>query len=426
MNDSPPTPKGWLNRTVIGAGVTSFLSDVCYEMAAAALPSFLQLLTPFASFFVGLIEGTADAIANFAKLSVGWYSDRLERRKPFVVFGYALTGVSQALFAFASGWPLVFVGKSLGWLGKGIRGPLRNAIMADAVAPEDRGKAFGFHRAGDTIGAVVGPLLTFAILRWLPPELYSEPSRPFRLIFLLTLIPGIGAAVAFALMIRERPHAPNPQHLVASIRALPKSFGRWLIAVGVFGMGDCSDKLLILAATQMLTPELGPASAIQIGILLYAWRNLTQAAVAYPVGVISDRIGPRRPLIAGYFLGAITMAGFALTDQFHLASRGMFVILFALAGTYLAIEESLESVITADLVPDRSLRGTAYGVMGSVNGAGDFLSSLAVGALMYMHWAGIPTAFLVAAVTMLAGALLLTRIGREADQPPPEIQEAAS
>lgn len=424
MNDTPPAPKGWLNRTVIGAGLTSFLSDVCYEMAAAILPSFLQLLTPFAAVFVGLIEGTADAIANFAKLSVGWYSDQLERRKPFVVVGYALTGVSQALFALAFSWPLVFIGKSLGWLGKGIRGPLRNAIMADAVAPEDRGKAFGFHRAGDTIGAVIGPLIAYAILRWLPPDLYSDTQTPFRLIFVLTLIPGLGAALTFALLIRERPHPPNPQRLFATLRALPGSFRRWLIAVGVFGLGDCSDKLLILAATLMLTPEIGAARAIQFGILLYAWRNVTQALIAYPVGVASDRIGPRRPLIAGYFLGAAVMAGFALTDQFHLASRSMFVALFALAGAYLAVEEALESVITADLVPDRSLRGTAYGLMGTVNGVGDFFSSLAVGALMY--WVNIPTAFLAASVTMLAGALLLTRISRQADQPAPDIQEAAS
>src|SRR5258706_10821205 len=157
----------------------------------------------------------------------------------------------------------MFLAKSIGWLGKGIRGPLRNAILADAVAPEDHGKAFGFHRAGDTIGAVVGPLIAYGIFRWLPPGTFSKPDSTFRLVFLLTLIPGIGAAVSFAVLIRERPHPANPHRFFASLRSLPRSFRRWLIAVGVFGLGDCSDKLLVLAATLLLIPELGPERAVQ-------------------------------------------------------------------------------------------------------------------------------------------------------------------
>lgn len=404
MND-PPAAKGWFNRTVIGAGLTSLLADVCYEMAAAALPSFMRMLTPLAAPFVGLVEGSADAISNFAKITVGWYSDRLPRRKPLVVFGYALTGVSQALFALAVGWPLVFVGKSLGWLGKGIRGPLRNAILADAVAADDRGKAFGFHRAGDTIGAVVGPLIAYAILHFLQPGSLDEQFSAFRLIFVLTLIPGVGAALTFALMIRERPHPANPREILASLRALPRDFRRWLVGVGVFGLGDCSDKLLILAATITLEPALGTKSAAEFGILLYAWRNLVQALIAYPIGVLSDRIGPRRILFAGYLLGALVMSGFAAAGGLQIASRQAFLVLFALAGVYLAVEESLEGVMTADLVPDRSLRGTAYGVMGTVNGVGDFISSLAVGLLM--QFTTISIAFLAAASAMLIGSILM-------------------
>jgi MFS family permease len=415
MND-PPVAKGWFNRTVIGAGLASMLADICYEMAAAALPSFLRSLTPLFAPFVGLIEGSADAISNFAKLTVGWYSDSLTRRKPLVVFGYALTGLSQALFAFALGWPLVFVGKSLGWLGKGIRGPLRNAILADAVAAEDRGKAFGFHRAGDTIGAVVGPLIAYAILREMP-----ESASAFRLIFLLTLIPGIGSALTFAFLIKERPHPANPRQFMGSLRALPKDFRRWLVGVGVFGLGDCSDKLLILAATLTLEPTLGPKGAAEFGILLYAWRNLTQALIAYPVGVLSDRIGPRRILIAGYLLGSLVMAGFATMGEFEWQSRLVFLVLFTLAGIYLAVEEALEGVMTADLVPDRSLRGTAYGVMGTVNGVGDLFSSLIVGWLMYVT--NIRTAFLTAAGIMLIGTIIMAAIRRSPNNNAPNIPE---
>ena len=156
MSDAPSP---WLNRTVLGAGLTSFLADVGYEMATAILPAFLQMLRiPPESIgaVLGLIEGTADLLANAVKIAVGWYSDRIGQRKAFVVGGYALTGSAFALCALALAWPLVLVAKSLAWIGKGLRGPLRNAILADAVEPKDHGKAFGFHRAGDTLGAIAG------------------------------------------------------------------------------------------------------------------------------------------------------------------------------------------------------------------------------------------------------------------------------
>src|SRR5438067_13700174 len=152
----PRPPSTWLNRTVVGAGLTSFLADVGYEMATAALPTFLPLIgltQDQAARVLGFIEGTADLLANAVKIAVGWYSDRIGKRKAFVVGGYALTGSAFALCALALSWPLVLVAKSLAWMGKGLRQPLRNAILADAVEPAHHGKAFGFHRAGDTLGA---------------------------------------------------------------------------------------------------------------------------------------------------------------------------------------------------------------------------------------------------------------------------------
>src|SRR5262245_34677380 len=168
MND-PATPTGWLNRTVIGAGLTSLLADVSYEMATAVLPGFFQVMA-IPGYLLGLTEGTGDALANFVKLGVGYYSDRIGKRKALVVTGYALTGVSLSLFAFAFSWPLILLGKSLAWIGKGLRGPLRDAILADSVPPAMIGKAFGFHRAGDTIGAIIGPILGWILLRQLPAD----------------------------------------------------------------------------------------------------------------------------------------------------------------------------------------------------------------------------------------------------------------
>src|SRR5688572_359681 len=211
MND--PASSGWFNRTVIGAGLTSFLADVGYEMATALLPAFLRLLhvpPELVGAILGLIEGTADLLSNAVKLLVGWYSDRIGQRKAFVVGGYALTGSAFALVALAAAWPLILVAKSLAWIGKGLRGPLRNAIITDAVEPQHRGKAFGFHRAGDTLGAIAGPLPGAALLAWMPGHWFATPDEPYRVVFLLTLIPGLGAALAFALLIREQRFTPKP------------------------------------------------------------------------------------------------------------------------------------------------------------------------------------------------------------------------
>jgi MFS family permease len=413
MSNSDPSdrpPQHWLNKTVVGAGITSLLADVCYEMAAAVLPSFMLALSLPAT-LLGIVEGTADATSNFAKLGVGWLGDRLGRRKPFVILGYALTGLSQALMAL--GWPMILVAKVIGWFGKGVRSPLRNAILADAVPAEHRGKAFGFHRAGDTIGAILGPLAGFALLRWLPTDWFSSPIGSYRLIFLLTLIPGIGSVLAFALLVKEKPNPSQPQlRLWGSIRAMPRDFRRFLAGVGVFGLGDCSDKLLVLAATEILSPSMGARDAASTGILLYAWRNVVQAATAYPIGAISDRVGPRKPLLVGYLIGVITMLGFAASGTALLSNSSViiafFVVIFTLAGTYLSTEEALESVLTANLVPDRSVRGTAFGILGSVNGVGDLVSSLVVG-LLIQH-VSISAGFLYAAALMILGSILLVRV----------------
>jgi MFS family permease len=408
-----PEPTGWFNRTVLGAGLTSFLADVGYEMAGAVLPNFLGALGVQAvGGLVGLIEGTADAVSNFVKLGVGWHSDRLARRKPLVVLGYAVTGAANGLYALAAGWPLVFLAKVAAWVGKGVRGPLRNAILADAVAPADRGKAFGLHRAGDTVGAVLGPLLAFAVLWSAGPALAStegDPTAAYRLIFLLALVPGLGSALAFALMIRERPRPANPAlRFGASLRAMPRPFRRFLVGVGVFGLGDFTDKLLIVAAAALLAPAEGPARAAALAAALYAWRNTCQAAVAFPIGWLGDRFGRRGLLALGYLVGAGMMAGFGLA--FFAGTTGLPALagLFALGGVYLAAEETLEAALTADLVPDRALRGTAFGLMATVNGLGDFVSSVAAGLLFDL--ASPAWAFGSAAALMLLGAGLLQRV----------------
>jgi len=174
-------PKSWMNRTVCGAGVTSALGDFCYETTTVILPGFLAVLGIPAA-VLGIIEGVADAVASFTKMISGYIAGKLGHRKLLVVVGYGLTPFGQVLIAMAAGWPLLLVGRVISWFGKGLRGPLRDAIVTQAINPETRGRAFGFHRAMDTVGAVVGPLLGVALLGWAQELSWEDPAGPFRVV----------------------------------------------------------------------------------------------------------------------------------------------------------------------------------------------------------------------------------------------------
>lgn len=171
----------WLNRTVAGAGLTSALGDFCYETTTVILPGFLAVLgIPAAA--LGIIEGIADAVASFTKMASGYVADKLGHRKLLVLIGYGLTPVGQALIALAVGWPLLLLGRIISWFGKGLRGPLRDAIVIQAITPQTRGRAFGFHRAMDTVGAVAGPLLGVALLGWAQVLPWDDSAGPFRFV----------------------------------------------------------------------------------------------------------------------------------------------------------------------------------------------------------------------------------------------------
>jgi MFS family permease len=403
---TPEAGDRWLNRNVVGMTVTSFLSDLGHEMATSILPAFLAMLgAPPAA--LGAIEGIADATSSFVKLGTGWMSDRLGHRKAVTVGGYALTGVSQAIFAFANGWGLVLVGRVVGWFGRGIKGPLRSAMMADSVPASVRGKAIGFHRAGDTLGAVVGPLLAVLLLPFLHARLGSDAGHTLRAVFLLTAIPGLAAAAVFALVVQEKRRPPNHTlRFWAAVSSLPTRLRRAMVGVGLFGSGDFSHTLMILAAIQLLTPSLGTVKASAVAGLLYVLHNSTYALSPFPVGALSDRMGRRPLLSAGYLLGAaVSVAlGVMLTQ-----GKGGWIalgIVFALGGAMLGIKDTLEDAIVADFA-DAGLRGTAYGVLGTVNGVGDLVSSVVVGALWTLHplWG-----FGYAAVMMAVGAIVVMRV----------------
>jgi MFS family permease len=396
----------WLNRTVAGAGLTSALGDFCYETTTVILPGFLSVLgVPAAA--LGIIEGTADAVASFTKMVAGYIADKFGHRKVLVVVGYGLTPIGQALIALALGWPLILLGRIISWFGKGLRGPLRDAIMVQSITPETRGRAFGFHRAMDTIGAVAGPLLGVVLLGWAQGLSGATMAGPFRMVFWLTLIPGALAVLAFLALVRDPEHSPNPAlKFFSTLRGLPTRFKRYLAAVGIFGIGDFSHSLLILAATQLLTPTMGLIHAAQVAGLLYVWRNVVQVATSYPIGILADRYGHRRVLIVGYALGALTAVLTAVAFLAATDSVAVLAAVFFIAGLYVAVQEALEPTITAAMVGQDTL-ATSYGALGTVNGVTKFVSSTAVGVL----WTAVSPifSFSVAAILMATGTAALLR-----------------
>lgn len=397
----------WLNRTVIGAGVTSALGDFCYETTTVILPGLLAVLGIPAA-VLGTIEGIADAIASFTKMVSGYIADKLGHRKLLVLIGYGLTPLGQALIALAAGWPLILTGRIVSWFGKGLRGPLRDAIVIQSISADTRGRAFGFHRAMDTVGAVVGPLLGVALLGWAQPWQWEDSAGPFRFVLWLSLIPGALAVLAFLTLVKDPEHSPNPAlKFFSALRGLPARFKRYLGAVGLFGIGDFSHSLLILAATQLLTASMGVVHAAQVAGLLYVWRNVVQVVVSYPVGMLADRFGSLSVLIAGYVLGAATAILTALAFWFRIDNVALFAAIFLIAGLYVAVQEALESTVTADMVSADTLT-ISYGALGTVNGTAKFVSSTAVGVL----WTVVSPvfAFALAAVLMTAGTVALTRV----------------
>ncbi len=379
-------------------------------MATVVLPGFLAVLGVSAA-ALGMIEGIADFVSSFAKLGVGWFSDRLMRRKPIVVSGYLLTGASTGLFAISYGWAAVLISRVIGWFGRGARTPLRDAILADSVSAESRGKAFGFHRAGDTVGAIIGPLLGVGFLAHFQANV-GDPSIPFRIVFLLALIPGLGSGVAFAFLVREARVALSRTNFLAAVRGLPRAFRRFLWGAGIFGMGDFARTLMILAATQLLAPSYGIQHAGRIAGLLYVGHNVFCAAYSYPMGALSDRLGRRELLALGYLAGSLVSFGFLAAFWWRLSVPVYLLALFGLGGFSIAVVDCLEGAITADLVAEGE-RGVAYGVLGTVNGVGDLVASVLVGALWTTFSPKL--AFAYAAVLMGLGAGVIYGLSEAAE-----------
>jgi MFS family permease len=393
----PQRDSSWVTRNAIGMTITSFCADVGYEMVGGVLPGFLAAIgvSPAA---LGWIEGVADASSSLLKLGSGWLGDRIGRRKPIVAAGYFLSGTMLALFAAATSWPLILAGRAAAWFGKGIRGPLRDAMLADSTPPEAHGRVFGMHRAGDTAGAVAGPLLGAYLLAHLPqPNL----AAPFRAIFLISLIPGLLSFASMVFLVKERRGSgARPRKFWAAIGELPGAYFRFLAAVGIFGAGDFAPTLLVMAATQLLAPKQGVVRAGEMAALFYVVRNAVYALVSYPAGALADRVNKPTLLATGYGLGGLTALWAAALFAYGISGIAAIAGMFALSGVYVGIQDSLEGAIPPGMVSQQQ-RGTAYGALGAVNSFGDLFASAMVG--MVWTLASPAAAFVSAAALMLAG-----------------------
>src|SRR5438552_821856 len=388
--------QSWLNRTVLGVGLTSLFSDWSHETATAVLPAFLAAIGAGPA-WLGAIEGIADGLSNFAKVAARHFSDRLKRRKPLAVFGYAFTALATASLAFATHAYHVLFGRVAAWLGRGVRSPAKKALLAADVPPNAYGRAFGFERLMDTVGAIAGPLTALWLL--------EATGHSYRKLFLWTLLPGMIAIACFWLLVRERSIGPKPpRSFLLGLKALPQPFRRLLMAVGVFGAGDFSHSLLILYATRALTPAHGLARAASIAVGLYTLHNVFYAGSAYLNGWLSDHVPSRKAVLAaGYALAAVT----ALLLCSGTNSLWLLAVIFVQAGLYIGTEEALEDSLSAELVPQEQ-HGMAFGTLAAVNAVGDFVSSLLVGSLWSVF--NVQTAFAASTILFFAGALLILRL----------------
>lgn len=395
---SPAAKVPWLNRTVIGVGLASLFSDWAHETATTILPTFLASLGA-AAVWLGLIEGLADGLSSFAKMGSGFYTDGLSRRKPIAVVGYVVTALGTASFGLATTAWHVLLARSLAWLGRGVRTPVRKALLAGAVTKNTYGRAFGFERMLDTIGAIAGPATALLLLGLL--------AHNYRQLFFLTLIPGLLAAAVIAFLVKEK-ERKRVSHVTFTerLRSLPPRYRRFLLAVAFFGTGDFAPTLLILMATRQLAPDLGVAKATSLAVGFYLVRNTCNAASAPLAGWLADHFPKRNVLAAGYALAAV-MALLIIPGP---TSIWLLAVIFALSGLSVALAETLEDSFCAELVSEEH-HGTAFGVLATVNGLGDFLSSTLVGLLWTAF--GTATAFGFSAAMFVIGAVLVLRASRQ-------------
>lgn len=361
-----------LPRNVWAVSLTSFFMDISSEMVINILPLFLSNVLGVKTNIIGVIEGVAEATASILKVFSGWISDKLRGRKWIAVAGYAISALSKPFFYIANSWGVVAGVRWADRLGKGIRTAPRDALVADSIKPEQRGLAFGFHRAADTGGAVIG-LLIATLAVWLAQSSSQQlGANTFRTVVLISLVPAFLAVLSLALGavdIKKKEEVAIPK---ITLKGLGKPFLTFLLIVGLFDLGNSSDAFLVLRAQER------GMSVIGILIMLATF-NLVYTLISTPAGSLSDRIGRRKVIIGGWLVYGFIYLGFALAQQpWHIW------VLYMTYGLYYGMAYGTAKAMVADLVP-AAVRGTAYGTYNAVLGIIDFPASLIAGLL----WQGV-------------------------------------
>jgi MFS family permease len=403
MTESVNDPKArpsirQLPRNVWAVGFTSFFMDISSEMVINNIPLFLANVLGVPTSIIGLIEGIAEATASILKLFSGWLSDKLGGRKWIAVAGYGLSAISKPFFYIASSWELIAGVRWADRIGKGIRTAPRDALVADSVTKETRGLAFGFHRAMDTAGAMLG-LIIAALVVWMAQANNLDLSKStFQTIVLISLAPAFLGVLSLIVGAKDVPISNQNALPKFSLKSMGKPFSIFLIIVSIFTLGNSSDAFLVLRAQNL------GMSVIGILIMLVVF-NLIYTLVSTPAGSLSDRVGRRRLIVGGWLVYAAIYLGFALAQQ-----GWQIWILYVIYGFYYGMAYGTANAMVADLVPE-NLRGTAYGTYNAIIGVLAFPSSFIAGLLWQGagSWSGFgPSApFLFGGSLALIAALLM-------------------
>jgi len=387
-----------LPPNVYAIGFISLFNDASSEIIYPLLPAFLAIALGASPSAIGLIEGGAESLSSLLKLFSGYWSDRIGKRKGLVIAGYGLAWGARSLLALAASWPHAFALRLVDRFGKGVRGAPRDAMIADAAAPGDRGFAFGFHRAMDHAGAVLGPLIALVLL-WSIADDPASPSRDeYMRVFLWAAVPGLIAVLVAIFFLRERsPHVEDPHRVRPrlSLAGFDGNFRWFLVVIALFTLSNSSDAFLLLRAQ---------SAGIGIATIPLLWAALHVSKVLFSLvgGHLSDRLGRKQLIIAGWTLYAAVYAGFAYArTPWHIWA------LFLVYGAYFGLAEGAEKALVADLVRPEQ-RGTAFGLYNLAFGITVLPASQLMGA-MWEHW-GPEVAFLVSATLGLTAAILMASV----------------
>ncbi len=387
-----------LPRNVWAVSLTSFFMDISSEMVINILPLFLSNVLGVKTNIIGLIEGIAEATASILKIFSGWLSDKLRARKWLAVAGYGISALAKPFFYIADTWGLVAGVRWADRVGKGVRTAPRDALVADSIDEKQRGLAFGFHRAADTAGAMLGLVIALVVV-WLAQQSSGELTRvTFQTVVLISLIPAALAVIALAVGTQEVAVTKVRELPRISFKGLGKPFLLFMVIVSIFDLGNSSDAFLVLRAQER------GLSIIGILAMLVTF-NAIYTLVSAPAGAFSDKVGRRRVIIGGWLVYAAIYLGFAV------AGKGWHIwALYAIYGVYYGLAYGTTKAMVADLVPE-ALRGTAYGTYNAVLGILDFPASLIAGILWQGlgSWGGFGASapfFFGAALSLIAAVLM--------------------